>query len=77
MTGVQTCALPISSGLLPTETYGVHVTGNEIAYLEDAVSGMTYPAIVEAPRMIGKVLYFNYNPGLSEAIFVNAVKYLK
>jgi len=64
-------------GLLPTETYDVHVTGTEIAYLEDAASGMTYPAIVESPRMIGKVLYFNYNPGLSEAIFVNAIKYMK
>ena len=64
-----------SAGLLQTETYDVGVNGREIAYFEDA-RGHTYPAIVEKPRLLGKVIYFGYNPGLSNAIFINTIKYL-
>ncbi|MFA6649862.1 MAG: hypothetical protein WCY27_02275 [archaeon] len=77
MYGIEKVPALESAGLLQTETFAVGIEGNEIAYLVDARSGMTYPAIVEKPMLLGKVLYFNYNPGLSEAIFINAIKYLK
>jgi hypothetical protein len=77
MYGIEKVPALEAAGLLQTETFAVGIEGNEIAYLVDARSGMTYPAIVEKPMLLGKVLYFNYNPGLSEAIFINAIKYLK
>jgi len=77
MYGIEKVPALEAAGLLQTETYAVSPDGTEIAYLMDARTGITYPAIVEKPMLLGKVLYFNYNPGLSEAIFVNAIKYLK
>jgi len=77
MQGIEKVPALESAGLLQTETYDVGVTGTEIAYLEDARSKKTYPAIVEAPLLLGKVIYFNYDPALSKAIFYNTMKYLR
>jgi len=77
MYGIEKVPALESAGLIQTETYDVKATGTEIAYLVDARSGKTVTAIVEKPLLLGKVIYFNYNPGLSEAIFVNTIKYLK
>jgi len=77
MYGIERVPALKAAGLIQTETYAVNPTGTEIAYIQDARSGITYPAIVEQPLLLGKVIYFNYNPGLSEAIFVNTIKYLK
>ncbi len=77
MYGIERVPALEAAGLLQTETYDVTATGTEIAYFQDARSGKTVTAIVEKPLLLGKVIYFNYNPGLSEAIFVNTIKYLK
>jgi len=77
MYGIERVPALEAAGLLQTETYDVTPTGTEIAYFQDARSGKTVTAIVEKPLLLGKVIYFNYNPGLSEAIFVNTIKYLK
>ncbi len=59
--------------------------GETIAYIKaDASSdikgiggGATYPAIVEKKSLLGKCIYFNYNPGLTPTIFAKTLKYLK
>ena len=67
-----------TQGYLSTETFDVSIYGTELAYLKDAGSGRTYTGIVEKTTMFGgKVIYFNFNPGLSNAIFVNTLQYLK
>lgn len=67
-----------SAGYLYTETFNVPIYGTEIAYVKDEVTGNVYTGIVEKQTMFGgKVLYFNYNPGLSNAIFVNTLQYLR
>jgi hypothetical protein len=76
MYGIEKVPALESTGLISTETYPVTVNGNEIAYLVDSRTGTYYPAIVEKPLLLGKVIYFNYDPGLSETIFVNTLKYL-
>lgn len=76
MYGIERVPALESAGLLSTETYPITVEGTEIAYLVDSRTGTYYPAIVEKPLLLGKVLYFNYDPGLSEAIFINALRYL-
>lgn len=77
MYGIEKVPALEQAGLLNTETYAVTVEGTEIAYLVDARTDTYYPAIVEKPMVLGKVIYFNYDPGLSEAIFINTLKYLK
>ena len=52
------------------------VNGREVAYMEGQ-GKMTYPAIVESRRVIGKVLYFNYDPGKTRGIFEATLEYLK
>ncbi len=77
MYGIERVPALESAGLIYTETFPITVEGNEIAYLVDARTGTYYPAIVEKPMLLGKVIYFNYDPGLSETIFINTLKYLK
>ncbi|HLC36728.1 MAG TPA: hypothetical protein VJK05_03940 [archaeon] len=58
------------------ETFDVDVvSGNEVAYIE--TQGRAYPAIVESRSIIGKVIYFNYDPGKSRGIFENTLRYLR
>ena len=52
-------------------------TGNEIAYIEDARTKIQYTAISEAPTIVGKSIYFNYDPGTTQAILEATLKYLK
>jgi hypothetical protein len=77
MYGIERVPAIDSAGLISTETYPITVDGTEIAYLVDSRTGTYYSAIVEKPMILGKVIYFNYDPGLSEAIFINTLKYLK
>jgi len=77
MYGIEKVPALEAAGLISTETYPITVEGTELAYLVDSRSGTYYPAIVEKPLLLGKVIYFNYDPGLSEAIFINTLKYLK
>ncbi len=78
MQGIERVPAQAEAGYLALEVFDVGVTGNEIAYIEDARSGKNFPAIVEQAQLGGgKVLYFNYNPGVTSGIFQNTIKYLK
>jgi hypothetical protein len=77
MYGIEKVPALEAAGLISTETYPITVEGTELAYLVDSRTGTYYPAIVEKPLLLGKVIYFNYDPGLAEAIFINTLKYLK
>jgi len=56
--------------------YNVAIKGNEIAYIKDVDSTKWYPGIVERRHILGKVIYFNYDPGLTRAIFEKTLEYL-
>lgn len=59
------------------ETFDVSVIGDEIAYIKSSgIDGKTYPAIVEKQLPMGKLIYFNYNLGLTKQIFENTLAYL-
>lgn len=56
----------------------VGTDGKEIAYIEDlGPVKKQYPAIVEKKLVIGKSIYFNYNPGTTRGIFESTIRYLK
>ena len=63
--------------LLLLDALDVTPNGKELAYMEDARTGKTYTAIVEKPLVVGKSLYFNYDPGDTPGLLEATVKYLK
>lgn len=58
-------------------TFDVTPTGKEIAYIKSENNGKSYPAIVEKRLVIGKSIYFNYNPGTTRGIFESTLYYLR
>ena len=52
-------------------------SANQIAYLQDEITSAYFPAIVEKSFVLGKVVYFNYDPALTRQIFTNTIKYLQ
>lgn len=74
MTGIEVWP---AMGSLSFETYKVSSTGNEIAWIQNVNNPEYYPAIVEKRMLLGKSIYFNYNPGLTPGILENTLKYLR
>ena len=58
-------------------TFDVKPSGNQIAYIKNEVTQSYYPAIVEKRLLIGKALYFNYDPALTPGIWQNTLEYLR
>ncbi|MFA5746149.1 MAG: class I SAM-dependent methyltransferase [archaeon] len=77
MKGIMQVPAIETSGPIRTTTFEVAVDGKEIAYLEDDRTNKYYTGIVEKSLLMGKVIYFNFNPGISKAIFINTIEYLK
>ncbi len=77
MRGITQVPAVETSGPIRTTTFDVAVDGKEIAFLEDNITKKTYTGIVEKPLLMGKVIYFNFNPAISKAIVINTIKYLK
>lgn len=77
MEGIE--RVPALPGLQPlqVETFDVAVKGKEIGYLKDIDSPKWYPGITERSHILGKVIHFNYDPGLTRAIFQQTIKYLR
>lgn len=49
-----------------------------IAYIKAENTPQTYPAILEKKHfLLGTVIYFNYDPGMTQTIFKNTIDYLK
>ncbi|MBI4044856.1 MAG: hypothetical protein HY392_04055 [Candidatus Diapherotrites archaeon] len=59
------------------ETLDVSPKGRELAFIEDPFTKKSFPGIVEKPSLVGKSIYFNYNPGITEGILVGTINYLK
>ena len=70
---------PANPSLTATfETFDIAVDGKEIAYIKSSgIDGKSYPGIVEKNRVIGKSIYFNYNPGRTRGIFESTLDYLR
>ena len=60
------------------ETFDLSVNGRELAYIQSSgIDRKTYPAIVEKNLVIGKSIFFNYNPGITRGIFESTLDYLR
>jgi hypothetical protein len=71
---------PMETGAYLLETFPVNVNGKQIAWIEAYPfenQSDQYPAIVEKKLVVGKSLYFGYDPGISKGIFDATLKYLR
>lgn len=64
-------------GVYFLETFNIVPVGNQVAFIQSVDTPAYYPAIVEKTWFgIGKVIYFNYDPGTTRGIFQNTLRYL-
>src|SRR3989338_475003 len=76
MKGIEEVPADPSLGLIMLEVLNVPTSGNEIAYAQDMRTPQYYTAIVEEHLIIGKSIYFNYDPGRTRGIFEATIRYL-
>jgi hypothetical protein len=71
---------PREGGVYLLTTFPVNVRGKQIAWIERYPfenESRQYPAIVEKKLVVGKSLYFGYDPGISKGIFDATLNYLR
>lgn len=76
MTGIEV-APPQEGAFFLLETFDVTPTGTEVAYISEARGIDSFPGIVEKKMVVGKSVYFNYNPGITQTILENTLKYMR
>jgi hypothetical protein len=58
-------------------TFDVKPQGNQVAYIKNAITPSYYPAIVEKRLIVGKSIYFNYDPAITPGIWENTLEYVR
>ncbi len=76
MSGIEV-APPQEGAFFLFETFDVTPTGTEVAYIDEARGIDSFPGIVEKKMVVGKSVYFNYNPGITQTILENTLKYMR
>ncbi len=67
------------SSALPSytiKTFDVKEASDVIALIESD-EGQTFPAILEKKKLLGKTIYFNYDPALTPGIWQNTLEYIR
>ena len=59
------------------EILNVLLAGKELAYIKGNLSQKPYPGIAEKNSGLGKVLYFNYDPGTTPGLLMQTIDYLE
>ncbi|MDP6671283.1 MAG: hypothetical protein QGI60_05740 [archaeon] len=77
MAGIE--AAPLNPTMPPyaLKNFDVKETGDIVAIIEEEGSSKTFPAIVEKKKLLGKVIYFNYDPAITPGIWQNTLEYLR
>lgn len=77
MEGIERIPAQPNDSPLLLETFDISATGKIIATIQDVVTPRYFPAIVERQQIIGKSIYFNYDPGKTRGVFENTLEYLR
>ncbi|MEM0360787.1 MAG: hypothetical protein QXK06_05645 [Candidatus Diapherotrites archaeon] len=77
MFGIEKYPATRDEPYLYLEVFPVSPIGNEIATIKDVQSTRYYAGIVEKPLLLGKCIYFNYDPGETPRILRNTIKYMR
>ncbi len=77
MEGIEVAPADPRYGPLSIITFNVRPTGNHIAQIKHIATASNYPGIVEKRLLIGKAIYFNYDPAITPGIWQNTLEYLR
>jgi len=77
MEGIEVAPADPRYGPLSMITFDVKPTGSQVAYIKHIATASNFPAIVEKRLIIGKVVYFNYDPAMTPGIWQNTLEYLR
>ena len=77
MEGIEVAPADPAYGPLSLITFDVKPTGDQIAYIKHIATAVNYPGILEKKLLVGKVLYFNYDPAITPGIWSNTLEYLR
>ena len=77
MQGIEVIPALQDQPLLELVTFDVVPQGNEIAFIQNASTPEFYPAIVEKRLVLGKSIYFNYDPGATPVVMQKTFEYLR
>jgi len=77
MQGIEVAPADPRYGPLSIATFDVKPTGTRVAYIKNVATAASYPGIVEKKLLVGKVIYFNYDPAIAPGIWQNTLEYLR
>ncbi len=77
MEGIEVAPADPRYGPLNILTFDVKPNGNQVAYIKHIATASNYPGIVEKNLLIGKSIYFNYDPAITPGIWQNTLEYLR
>lgn len=77
MEGIEVAPSDPAYGPLSIVTFDIRPTGNQVASIKNIATASYYPGIVEKRLLIGKVIYFNYDPAMTPGIWQNTLEYLR
>ena len=77
MEGIEVAPADPRYGPLSLITFDVKPVGEQVAYIKHIATASNYPGIVEKKLIIGKVIYFNYDPSITPGIWQNTLEYLR
>ena len=77
MEGIEVAPADPRYGPLSLITFKVKPTGSLVAQIKHVSTAANYPGIVEKKLLIGKVIYFNYDPATTPGIWQNTLEYLR
>ncbi len=77
MSGIEIAPLNPTMPPYSLKNFDVKETGEVVAIIEEEGASKTFPAIVEKKKLLGKVIYFNYDPAITPGIWQNTLEYLR
>ncbi len=77
MKGIETAPADPRYEPLNILTFDVKPLGEQVAYINSTEETKNYPGIVEKNLIIGKTIYFNYDPAITPGIWQNTLEYLR
>ncbi len=77
MEGIEIAPASAAYPPLSMITFKIKPAGNLVAQIKREGIADNYPGIVENRLLIGKVIYFNYDPAMTPGIWQNTLEYLR
>ncbi len=77
MQGIEVIPADPKMSKINFKTFAVAPIGNEIAFIQNVRKADYYTGIVEKRLLLGKCVYFNYDPALTRGVFEKTLEYLR